>query len=272
MGRVRLKVAGGVYHQYLQLISSEGFSAGDFYVPIDETVQPGRSYQGVVGVEWTRGPTYRFSIEGYYTRLERLVVLDINAPADQTSFKAIDLFVTDGNGWATGAELFVEKRLGSVTGWIGYTLGWTRRTFDELNSGDEYPPKYDRRHDINVVFNYMRGPWRYGVSFIYATGQAFTPASARYEVRDPGSGGNRRGSRVLAASRNSARLLPYHRMDVSVTRDFRPFGLEAQWFIQLTNLYNRRNEWFVQYDTEDATAEVVNQLPIIPSIGVNFKW
>jgi hypothetical protein len=162
--------------------------------------------------------------------------------------------------------------MGSVTGWIGYTLGWTRRTFSELNSGQEYPPKYDRRHDINLVLGYRRGPWRYGISFIYATGQAFTPASARYEVRDPATGGNREGSRVLAASRNSARLLPYHRMDVSVTRDFRPFGLDAQWFVQASNLYNRRNEWFVQYDTKDATAEVINQLPLIPSIGVNFKW
>ena len=61
---------------------------------------------------------------------------------------------------------------------------------------------------------------------------------------------------------------------MSVTRDFSLFGLKAEWFIQIFNLYSRRNEWFVQYNTVDRTVEpeIIRQLPIIPSLGVNFAF
>ena len=63
-------------------------------------------------------------------------------------------------------------------------------------------------------------------------------------------------------------------MDVSVTRDFRAWGHNAQWFIQVFNLYSRRNEWFVQYGEEDGQVDVdvVKQLPMIPSVGINFTF
>ena len=44
--KIRLKAAAGVYRQHLQLITTEAFSGGDFWVPLDDTVEPGRSYSG----------------------------------------------------------------------------------------------------------------------------------------------------------------------------------------------------------------------------------
>ncbi len=72
----RVKLAGGSYRQYLQLVSSEGFSGGDLWLPLDGTVEPGRSYQAVAGLEWEPANSYRFSVETYYTDLANLVVLD----------------------------------------------------------------------------------------------------------------------------------------------------------------------------------------------------
>lgn len=271
-GNWLFKLGAGIYNQYLQLITTEAFSAGDFYFPIDETVSPGRSWQTVLGGEWEATPKYRLGIEAYYTGLENLVVLDNTAPVDPSSIKARDIFFTDGRGYATGIELFAERRQGSVTGWIGYTLGTTRRTFDELNGGRAFPPKYDRRHDLNLVASYRRGPWKYGCAFLYATGQAFTPASARYNLRDPATGAERDGSLVLPGARNSARLLPYHRLDVSVHKRCRVFGQQAQWYVQVSNLYNRRNEWFVDYGKEVEDVKVVKMLPVIPSLGIDFEF
>jgi hypothetical protein len=59
-----------------------------------------------------------------------------------------------------------------------------------------------------------------------------------------------------------------------VSRDFRLFGLPAEWVIQVFNVYDRRNEWFVQYDTGGPVteAEVAKMLPLIPSLGVNFRF
>ena len=80
--KVRLKAAGGVYRQHLQLITTEAFSGGDFWVPLDDTVEPGRSYQAVTGVEWTPSPRYLLSVDAYYTDLANLVTVDTELPDD----------------------------------------------------------------------------------------------------------------------------------------------------------------------------------------------
>ena len=43
-----------------------------------------------------------------------------------------------GKGEAYGAEFFINKTKGKFTGWIGYTLAWTYRTFPDLNNGEKY--------------------------------------------------------------------------------------------------------------------------------------
>ncbi|HEX5133658.1 MAG TPA: carboxypeptidase regulatory-like domain-containing protein [Candidatus Krumholzibacteria bacterium] len=268
---VRLKLAGGIYHQYMQLVATEAVSAADFYVPIDPTADIGRSWQMVAGVDWRWRPSTLFSVEGYYTGLDHLVSLDGTTAANATIETADDLFYLNGSGYATGVELFARRDIGAVTGWIGYTLGWTRREFPELNNGKTFPPKYDRRHDISAVGEYRRGKWRFSGAFVYATGQAFTPIASRYTLRDPGSGVTPSDIHLIQGDRNSARLLPYNRLDVSVARNFSLFGARAEWLVEVFNLYSRRNEWFVQYDRtgEVVDVTVARMLPIIPSIGVN---
>ena len=66
---IRVKAAAGMYRQYLQLITTETFSGGDFWVPLDDTVEPGRSYQGVIGTEWNPSRRYQLSVEGLLHRL-----------------------------------------------------------------------------------------------------------------------------------------------------------------------------------------------------------
>lgn len=268
---VRVKFGGGIYHQYLQLVATELISAADFYVPLDETADVGRSWQLVGGVDWRWRPEWLFSVEGYYTDLENLALFDNSNPGTSDVATADDLFYLGGDGYATGLELFLRRDMGVLTGWFGYTLGWTRRTFDEVNGGDEFPPKYDRRHDLSAVAEYKRGKWRFSGALVYATGQAFTPVSGRYSLVNPNTGVLPEDIQLLYADKNSARLLPYNRLDVGVARDFSLFGARAEWLVEVFNLYSRRNEWFVQYNRDEdvVDAEVIRMLPIIPSIGVN---
>ncbi|MEZ4652794.1 MAG: hypothetical protein R3E12_04095, partial [Candidatus Eisenbacteria bacterium] len=270
---VRIKLAGGLYHQYVQLVSTEGFSAADFYVPIDGSTPPGRSYQATVAVDWDPSPTYQLSAETYYTALRNVVSYDNDATGDNEVITAQDIFVTGGRGWSSGLELFAQRRQGPLTGWIGYTLGWTRRTFRELNEGRPFPPKYDRRHDLSAVMAWKQNTWTYAANFTLGTGQAFTPASALLAIRNPAEDNGQFEVIVLPGERNSARLLPYHRLDVSVSRDFRFFGHPASWMFQIFNLYSRRNEWFVQYNIEHLTtdARIYRMLPVIPSLGMRVE-
>lgn len=271
---LRLKLGGGLYHQTLQLVSTEGFSSGDFYVPIDQTADAGRSWQVVAGGEWQVAEPTTISLEVYNTGLDNLVFLDSNVPVDQGSLVADDIFITEGKGYARGAEVFLRHDQGSWSGWLGYTLGWTRRTFSELNGGQSFVPKYDRRHDLNLLLSRQTGNWRLTAAFRFATGQAFTPAAARYQLEDPGTGTINDEGQILSGARNSGRLLPYHRLDVSARRPIRLFGLEGEFVAEIFNLYNRRNEWFVQYNTEEEVTEatVVRMLPLIPSVGVNLEF
>ena len=269
---IRVKAAAGMYRQYLQLITSEAFSGGDFWVPLDSSVEPGRSYQGVIGTEWNPSKRYQLSVEAYYTDLANLVVLDNAVAVDSEGTRSDDIFKSGGSGWASGVEVFLQRRTGALTGWMGYTLGWTRRTFSELNRGRAFPPKYDRRHDLSFVVSYNLGKWRLGSNLVYATGQAFTPASARYTLREPATGSLQ--DYVLPAERNSARLLPYHRLDASASRKFGLWDLDIEFYLQIFNLYSRRNEWFVQFNTNnpETEPEVIKQLPIVPTLGFNFSF
>ena len=268
----RVKLAGGSYRQYLQLVSSEGFSGGDLWLPLDGTVEPGRSYQAVAGLEWEPANSYRFSVETYYTDLANLVVLDEEQGENDEQETSEDIFKTGGTGYATGVELFAEKRRGRFSGWLGYTLGWTRRTFPDIDGGRTFPPKYDRRHDVSLTATYRLARWTWTANFVYGTGQAYTPAAARYTLRDPAS--DRPVDRLLAAPRNTARLLPYHRLDVGMRRTFGLFGADVDFYVQIFNAYNRRNEWFVQYDPNDSTEQplVVRMLPIVPTFGFDFRF
>ena len=254
--KVRVKAAGGVYRQHLQLITTEGFSGGDFWVPLDNTVEPGRSYQAVTGVEWTPSQRYQLSVEAYYTDLANLVTVDTEVPDDNEATHSEAVFNSGGTGWASGLEVFWQRRTGALTGWIGYALGWTRRTFPELNDGRPFPPKHDRRHDLSFVASYKVGAWRFGASLAYASGQAFTPPS------EP------------SAQLNSARLLPYHRLDVSTSRSFELWRTASEFYVQIFNVYSRRNEWFLQLDSVDPEVDPrkIKQLPIIPTLGFNFNF
>ena len=254
--KIRVKAAGGMYRQHLQLITTEAFSGGDFWVPLDSTVEPGRSYQAVTGVEWTPSPRYQLSVDAYYTDLANLVAVDTELPDDNEETHSEAVFNSGGTGWASGVEVFLQRRSGALTGWIGYALGWTRRTFPELNDGQPFPLKHDRRHDLSFVGSYEVGAWRFGANLAYASGQAFTPVSE------------------TPAQRNSARLQPYHRLDVSASRSFGLWGADSEFYVQVFNIYSRRNEWFVQLDAVEPEVDPrkIKQLPIIPTLGVNFSF
>ena len=119
-GNVRYKAAGGSFHQYLQLVTTELFSGGDYWVPLDESVKPGRSWQGVIGVEWEPSERYQATVEAYYTDMANLIVLDNRIAVDIDATTVEDTFVTGGTGYATGVDGLFTAAHGTVDGmdWI----------------------------------------------------------------------------------------------------------------------------------------------------------
>jgi hypothetical protein len=113
-----------------------------------------------------------------------------------------------GKGWSYGTELFINKVKGRLTGWVGYTLSWTWRKFADLNFGEKYPAKFDRRHDLSIVGMYkLNDRWKLSGTFVYGTGNAATLPQRFYLV---GGVLTQEYSRI-----NQYRLPAYHRMDLS---------------------------------------------------------
>jgi hypothetical protein len=196
-----------------------------------------------------------------------------------------------GTGESYGAEFFFKKSRGLFTGWVGYTLAWTDRTFPGLNGGKKFPFKYDRRHDVSVVFSYeISKRWTLGAVWVYATGNALTLPQNRFFLIGPVDLGQVAynpaaygGLYNEPGPRNSFRFSSYHRLDVSATLKGKPKKdrrYQASWNFSIFNVYNRYNPYFIyftdfvnentgQYKIQ---AKQVSLFPFLPSVTYNFKF
>ena len=86
----------------------------------------------------------------------------------------------------------MSKNKRKTTGWIGYTLSWSNRKFDNINQGNWYPYKYDRRNDLSIVLNHkFNDKWDLGLTWVYGTGNAITfPRSTYFSTLQSGRNDN----------------------------------------------------------------------------------
>ncbi|CAN5373985.1 TonB-dependent receptor [soil metagenome] len=279
--RFRLQAAYGRYNQFLTLISNEAFAGFDVWLTSSEGVSPSYGDQFVLGAKTIPFKDYGLDIELYYRTMEDLFEMDPFLP-DIAGMAYKDVFRI-GEGSAYGLETFFEKRAGDFTGFIGYTLGYTWQKFPgvnvEMESDDQtarfYPPKYDRRHDINFVGSYqLNSRWKATASFNYSTGQAYTEVLGRYAtVETPWVNGKQ--DVFTVGKVNASRLPAYHRMDVSFTREGRFFNLgDSELQLQIINLYSRQNTWFYSFDFDSNPVErtPVHMLPALPSVSYTINF
>ncbi len=149
-----IKTSFATMQQYIHLLTNSNIGLPtDLWVPAIDSVLPQKSQQVAFGVAKTLGKKYLFSVEGYYKWMENLITYKEGANFINTSDNWENKIET-GKGWSYGAELFLQKKTGKLTGWIGYTISWTFRQFENLNFGEPFPYKYDRRHDVSIVTSY----------------------------------------------------------------------------------------------------------------------
>jgi outer membrane receptor for ferrienterochelin and colicin len=267
-------------YQYVHLATFSSMSMPtDLWVPSSKLVKPQYGRQIAAGVFRNFGDdTWETSVEVYHKEMKNLIEYKEGVvPEDNTNTSSDESF-TFGTGDSYGAEFFIKKRLGKTTGWIGYTWSKTTRYFDDLNGGKAFPAKYDRRHDLSFTASHeLNDKWILSTVFVYATGNSITPPLDRY-VFDL-------GVYTEYADRNSYRMEPYHRLDLSAsyTRSER-----SSWNFSIYNVYNRKNPYFIYTDLEDSStgdepgsiasgsltpkAYQVSLFPMIPSVSWNFNF
>ena len=188
----------------------------------------------------------------------------------------------EGEGESYGLEFFLQKKKGSTTGWIGYTLSWTNRRFDNINFGEWFPYKYDRRHDISFVLSHkFDDQWDIGATWVYGTGNALTFPQGIYFGMPNNQGWNNGFVDFVESygSRNSTRMPSYHRFDIGINKHKKYKRWESTLSLGAYNLYNRKNPFFAYLDYEDnqdgtsqRVAKQVSLFPLIPAISYRIQF
>ena len=292
-GNTSFKVSYARMRQFVHLVASSGASLPtDVWYPSTRLVQPQVSDQIAAGMSLLLfNGALLLTDEWYYKQLQRQV--DFRDGANLFVNNNLESEFVFGKGWSYGNEIYLEKKKGKTTGWIGYTLAWSYRQFPDINQGAIFFPRYDRRHDVSMVITHRLSP-RLSLTgtWIYGTGNAITLPTGRLYLADvAGTNGFPPGVSIVPEyqNRNTFRMAPYHRLDVRLVWHFRPRWGESDLTFSVYNVYNRRNPYFVYFEQEwmnpqDFTGSIeefrdivkfrakqVSLFPVIPSVTYNFK-
>lgn len=263
--------------QYIHLVSNAGTTLPtDLWVPSTYFVKPQISWLYALGYFRNfKQNLLETSVELYYKSMQHQIEYEDGYTPN--TLEDTEQFFTFGKGWSYGAEFFVNKTRGKLTGWMGYTLSYTWRKFPDLNEGKTYPAKFDRRHDLSVVAMYeLNKRWKFSSTFVYGSGNAATLPQRFYFVN---------GILTQEYSRiNQYRLPAYHRLDVAAIYTPRKNDtrtrFKTEWVFSIYNLYSRLNPYFIYFDQTGSLAQgnlqvqakQVSLFPIIPSVTFNFKF
>jgi hypothetical protein len=262
--------------QYVNLLTNEGLSLPtDLWLPSTRNIRPQRSWQVAAGLATSVADgAVELSLEGYYKGMDGLLSYKEGGGFLADLEGNWESQVTQGIGNSYGLEALVQKKFGRTSGWIGYTLSWSNRQFDDLNSGEWFPFTYDRRHDVSVVLTQeFNDKWSGAVTWVYGTGRAVTLTESvfnglTYEYPNAPAW-------EVPSDRNAYRLSPYHRMDVSLTRVKPGTDGNRALIFSAYNVYNNLNPFFALADTEADGTRVIREyglFPIIPSIAWRFHF
>jgi hypothetical protein len=269
--------------QYLHLATTSAATfPGDLWVPASQLIKPGIAHQVAAGYfrDFARG-AFEVSVETYYKTLSNQ--LEFKPGARLLLNENLEGEMIFGSGKAYGIELFLQKKRGKLTGWIGYTLSRAERTFRYVNEGKPFPYRYDRTHDLSVVANYtINRKWQFSGVFVYGTGNALTMPTGRF-VYQVGYDAHEDQPVFTNISRydkiNDYRMPAYHRLDIAFTYTPKPDPAKrfrSSWNFSIYNVYSRSNPYFIYLKMEEDEREIegkkVYLFPITPAITWNFNF
>lgn len=249
----------------------------DLWVTANKDVPPELSDQLSLTLLTEFPKKLNISVAGYYKKLYN--VIEYKEGANFLFGAKNDWIdrVTTGNGSSYGIELLVQKQFDKIESWISYTWSKSDRRFSDINNGDVFPYKYDRRHDLTTNFLYRFNKKNsLSLSFNYNTGNAITLPSAFIQTSLPPCGqyynadfSDIRNTEFIEY-RNNQRMPAYHRLDLSYRNHRENKNSSRTWIIGVYNAYNNLNPYFIyEYD---GTFRQLILFPILPSIAYRLEF
>jgi hypothetical protein len=253
--RVQLTGAWTVDHQVANRITREDLTRGDgeFWALADGSIVPvarARQAAGGVAVELR---DFLGSAHVYYKTIDNLAMfaprLYPGVAPDGSSL------MHHGSGRALGLELLAQATAGWNMLWTSYDLARADYTFPTLQAA-AFPASYDQRHELKVTDVARLGrSWSISGVWVFGSGRPDTPEQGVVPVWFPS--GNT-VNEIAFGPKNSGRLPPYHRLDLSTQRELRFRALAATLGVTLFNVYDRQNVWYREYETAGTALTVTN--------------
>lgn len=260
--------------QYMHLVSSSTLALPtDLWYPVTKDVKPQSAHQ--IAASYTHHFSEInsiFTIETYYKWMNNLT--EYREGANLILNNNFEEQLLQGEGQAYGLEVLLKRDEGRLKGWAGYTLAYSQRQFDELNGGEPFWAKYDRRHDFSLV-GILKLTDRLSLSAVYAylSGSRFTPQVGQYFSPQP----NLAGVELIPiyAARNSTRLTAATRLDINlILRNKIHKKLKSEWSFGCYNILNAPTPYRVNINYEPSRGLFYTQpsfLGRVLSIAWNFE-
>ena len=270
----------GLYTQFLFTTNEEGalLRTADLWHPVPEYLDPQRAVHYIAGISHRPGNRYQLEAEAYYKPY--LNLLDLN-PAQNIYDKRDDYRA--GTGLAWGVETLIRRTAGVITGWMSYAYAHVIKRVDlngngalEPELGEVYHPKYDIRHNFNLVLNYrLHDKHRFGIRWKISSGQPYTPVIGKYFGGNDTFGWYQPYAKPasITGKRNSARYPPYVRGDLSYRYQFQWLGGTGALNIQIINFTNYFNVLYYQWEHSGNGTRVkaFSMFPVIPTLGISYR-
>ncbi len=294
--KFRLKGAFGMYSQNIISANSDQDVVNLFYGFLVAPSRPQKTFTDedgnvtevknglqksthyIAGFEYDLTPKISLNVEGYYKDFPQLTNVNRNKIYSSDDQTAPDILKNDfivESGDAKGLDFTLSYDNGKLYIWAVYSYAEVSR-WDGVKT---YSPVFDRRHNSNVVVSYkmgkrkdweVNGRWNFGSGFPFTQSQGyFLQESFPDDINTDITQTNSDNVETQYGELNDGRLPTYHRLDFTVKKTFtfsELSSLEASFSI--TNVYDRENIFYV----DRLTGDRVNQLPILPSVGLLFRF
>ncbi len=279
--KMSVKAAYSEMTQYAHLLASNSISLPtDLWVPVTKRVAPMKSKQVSLGFFYKLPKDIDFSIEGYYKKMNNLIEYKEGESLFSESGSIAEGWedkIEIGQGWAYGMEVLLEKSVGKTTGWIGYTLAWANRQFDNISFGNIFPAKYDRRHDIGITISHkFSKKFDMGANWTFGTGTTATLGTQLFNAPSLLQGFSYSPQYTYYENRNNFRMPNSHRLDISFNFHKKIKWGQRTWNISIFNAYNHKNAFIIytKYDVPTGQNQLkqLSILPFLPSVSYSLKF
>jgi hypothetical protein len=303
--KIRFKAAGGLYSQTLMSANSDRDIVNLFYgfINAPENEQISKTYLDkdakvqkvnssvqkakhiVAGFELDIFKYFELDVEVYEKFFSQIININRDKIFEDNSsneFRPDEVkknFVIE-QGRARGFDVVLKYDRKRFYFWAVYSLTFNDRWVGNNVTGTvmNYPPNFDRRHNINLVTSYAFGKkknWELNGRWNYGTGFPFTQTQGYINQLNPNGNLNYNFAQgngqlnYIPSTLNGGRLPDYHRFDVGIKYRYKwtdKTTLEVN--AGATNIYNRENIFYV----DRFTFKRINQLPIMPNVNLSLTF